>query len=42
MTRKEAVAKLKKFKDLLDLEIISQEEYDALKEQLTPIIKGTN
>ena len=42
MTRKEAIAKLKESKELLDLEILSQEEYDALKEQLAPIIKGTN
>lgn len=40
MTREEAIAKLKESKDLLDLEMISQEEYDALKLELTPIIRG--
>lgn len=40
MTREEAIAKLKESKDLLDLEIISQEEYDAFKKELTPIITG--
>lgn len=40
MTREEAIAKLKESKDLLDLEMISQEEYDALKAELTPIIRG--
>jgi len=40
MTREEAIQKLKESKDLLDLEIISQDEYDALKEDLTPIIRG--
>ena len=40
MTREEAIAKLKESKDLLDLDMISQEEYDALKLELTPIIRG--
>jgi len=40
MTRAEAIAKLKESKELLDLEIISQEEYDNLKVELTPIIRG--
>ena len=38
MTRDEAIAKLKESKDLLDLGILSQEEYSKLKEKLTPII----
>ncbi len=38
LTREEAIAKLKESKDLLDLGIISQVEYDNLKEELTPII----
>lgn len=42
MTREEAIAKLKEAKDLLDLEMMSQEEYDALREELTPIIRGSN
>ena len=40
MTRAEAIAKLKESKELLDLEIITQEEYDELKVELTPIIRG--
>ena len=40
MTKQEAIAKLKESKDLLDLEIISQKEYDELKDELTPIIRG--
>lgn len=38
MTRDEAIAKLKESKDLLDLGILSQDEYNKLKEKLTPII----
>lgn len=38
MTRAEAIEKLKKQKELLDLEIITQEEYNKLKEELAPII----
>lgn len=38
MTRDEAIVKLKESKDLLDLGIISQEDYNNLKEKLTPII----
>lgn len=40
LTREEAIAKLKESKDLLDLEIITQEEYDKIKEELTPRITG--
>jgi hypothetical protein len=40
MTRVEAIAKLKESKDLLELEIITQTEYDELKVKLTPIIRG--
>ena len=40
MTRKEAIDKLKESKDLLDLGIISQQEYDVIKKNLTPIIMG--
>ena len=39
MSRQEAIGKLKEAKELLDLEIITQEEYDILKEELTPIIR---
>ena len=38
LTREEAIAKLKEAKDLLDLEVIGQDEYDQLKKELTPII----
>lgn len=39
ITRDDAIAILKDNKDLLDLEMISQEEYDKIKTELTPIIK---
>ena len=42
MTRNEAIDKLKESKELLELEIISQEEYDAIKKKLTPIIMKDN
>lgn len=42
MTREEAIAKLKESKELLDLEMMSQEEYDKLKAELSPIIMGSN
>jgi hypothetical protein len=32
------IAKLKKSKDLYDLEMFSQEEFNALRKELTPII----
>ena len=40
LNREQAIAKLKEAKDLLELDMMSQEEYDKLKEELTPIIKG--
>ena len=40
MTRDEAIAKLKESKDLLELDMMSQEEYDELRKKLTPIIRG--
>ena len=33
--------KLKEAKDLLELEIMSEDEYNSLKEELTPIIRGS-
>ena len=39
MTKQEALRKLKEAKELLELEIIAQSEYDALKKELTPIIR---
>jgi hypothetical protein len=38
LTRDEAIAKLKEAKDLLDLGLMSEQEYNAVKEELTPII----
>ena len=40
LNREQAIAKLKEAKDLLELDMMSQEEFDALREELTPIIKG--
>lgn len=40
MTREEAIAKLKESKDLLDLGLINQEEYEVLKKEFSPIIMG--
>ena len=42
MTREEAIAKLKEAKDLFDLDIMSEEEYNKIKDELTPIIMGNN
>ena len=39
MTSDEALAELKKAKDKLDLGLITQEEYDKKKAELTPFIK---
>ena len=41
MTREQAIGKLKESKDLLDLGLLSQEEYDKIKAELTPIIMGS-
>lgn len=38
MTRDEAIAKLKEAKELMDIEMISKEEFDELKKELAPII----
>jgi len=38
LNRDEAIAKLKESKDLLDLGVIEAADYEALKEELTPII----
>ena len=40
MSRETAIAKLKEAKDLVDLGLMSMEEYEKLKTQLTPIITG--
>lgn len=36
----EAIAELKRSKELLDLGVITQEEYDSRKEELLPILMG--
>jgi hypothetical protein len=38
MTKEQAMAKLKEAKEKLDLQLITQQEYDKLKEELSPII----
>ena len=38
LSRTEAIAKLKEAKDLLDLGMVTQEEFNALRKELTPII----
>ena len=38
ITKEEAIAKLKELKELLELEVITQEDYDKEKAILTPII----
>lgn len=38
MTREQAIAKLKEAKDLVDLGMMSKEEYEKLKVELTPLI----
>jgi uncharacterized membrane protein YqhA len=38
MTREQAISKLKEAKDLVDLGMMSQAEFDGLKNKLTPII----
>lgn len=38
MTREEAIAKLKEAKELLEIDMMSKEEFDELKKELAPII----
>ena len=40
LNRQQAIAKLKEAKDLLELDMMSKEEFDALKSELYPIIRG--
>jgi len=40
LNREQAISKLKEAKELLELDVMTQEEYDALKVELSPIIKG--
>lgn len=41
LTKAQAIEKLKEAKELLELDFITQEEYDSLKSELSPIIKGS-
>jgi hypothetical protein len=38
MTRDQAIAKLKEQKDLLELGMISKEQFEKIKSELTPIV----
>jgi type IV pilus biogenesis protein CpaD/CtpE len=38
MSREEAIAKLKEAKDLVDLGMMSKEDFEKLKAELTPLI----
>lgn len=38
MTREEAIAKLKEAKELMEIEMMSKDEFDKLKKELAPII----
>lgn len=40
MTRDEAILKLKEAKELMDIDMMSKEEFEKLKEELAPIIKN--
>lgn len=40
MTRREAIEKLKEAKELMEIEMMTKQEFNALKKKLTPIIKG--
>jgi hypothetical protein len=40
MTREEAIDKLKEAKDLFELDMMTKEEYDAIRIEVTPIIRG--
>lgn len=42
MTRDEAIAKLKEAKELMEIDMMSKEEFEALKKELTPIIMVKN
>jgi hypothetical protein len=40
LNREQAIAKLKEAKDLLELGMMTKEEFDTLRAELSPIIKG--
>lgn len=39
ITREEAISKLKEAKELMEIEMMTKEEYEKLKKELTPIIR---
>ena len=39
ITREEAIKKLKESKDLMELDMMTKEEYESLRKKLTPLIK---
>lgn len=42
MTRKEAISKLKEAKDLMEIDMMTKEEFEKLKNKLRPIIQNKN
>ena len=42
MDKDEAIKEIKQLKELLDIEMMTREEFDKLKEELGPIIKGSS
>ena len=40
LSREQAIAKLKESKELFELDMMSKEEYDSIRKELTPIIKN--
>lgn len=42
MTRDEAIAKLKESKELMEIDMMSKEQFDELKKELAPIINNKN
>lgn len=42
MTRDEAISKLKEAKELMEIDMMSKEEFDELKKELAPIISNKN
>ena len=41
ISKEDAMAKLLEAKNLFELEVMTQEEYDAIKKELSPILKGS-
>jgi hypothetical protein len=42
LSKEQALSKLKEAKELLDLELISEQKYDSLKKEMAPIILKEN